>query len=131
MALLEVVAVRHHITTARGAVAKARSAPNEWHRGRAAREALTEVDTAEARLLKLLESARGLRWVCRRLMVELDGITGDVQALAASLKTSDAKVIDFPVRRLPATRRRRRRAENRPRVNNNLHLVTDDAPAAC
>jgi hypothetical protein len=129
--LQEWVAVAHHVAAALAAFGEAKSAPDQWHRDRAMGKVFVEIDTAEARLVRLIEREPGIRNRCRAKMVELDALTSRVRAWAATLRTEPAKVIDFPARQRCAPARPRRRAENRTRVNKNLHLVTDDAPAAC
>jgi hypothetical protein len=130
--LQEWVAVAHHVAAALAAFGEAKSAPDQWHRDRAIGRVFGEVDSAEARLVALIEDGEpGIRNRCRAKMVEIDALTSRVRAWASTLRTEPAKVIDFPARVVAPTPSRRRRAENRTRVNKNLHLVTDDAPAAC
>jgi len=131
LALKEMVAARHNVARALAAFAEAKGAPNEWHRNIAMQKVFAEIDAAEARLTDLIENVPGIRPECRRMMVKVDGIVGDVRAWAATLAVKPAKVIDFPVRRAPAKAARRSRAKNRPEVNPNLCSVSGDAPAAC
>lgn len=132
-ALLEFVAVRHHVAAALAAFAAARSAPTEGHRSLAIGHVFAEVDSAERRLVALIEAVPGIEVRCRREMVRVDGIAGDVRAWAATLDDRPAEVIDHPLRfRVSApVQRPRRQAKKRAQVNRNLRVVADDAPAAC
>jgi hypothetical protein len=132
ISLQELVAVAHHVAAALAAFGEAKSAPDQWHRDRAIGRVFGEVDSAEARLVALIEDGEpGIRNRCRAKMVELDALTSRVRAWAATLRTEPAKVIDFPVRVAAPTQRLRRTAEKRTRVNKKLRVATDDAPAAC
>lgn len=131
LSLWEWNAVRHHLAAAHAAFFEAKTAPNQWHRDRAMGKVFGEADSAEKRLGALIKAEPGIRQRCRAKLLEIDAFTSQVRAWAATIVRQPAKVIDFPVRQRPATKRSRRRAENRPRVNENLRLATDDAPAAC
>lgn len=132
VSLQEWVAVAHHVAAALAAFGEAKSAPDQWHRDRAVGRVFCEVDSAEARLVRLIEDGEpGIRNRCRAKMVEVDALTSRVRAWASTLRTEPAKVIDFPARAVAQAPRRRRRAEKRTRVNEKLRIATDDAPAAC
>lgn len=130
-ALLELVRVTHHVSKALAAFTAAKTAPNAWHRDRAMNEVFSEVDAAEARLVALIETQPGIRQLCRKKMVEVDGFVGQVHTWAATLQQRPAEVIHLVPRGSASPVLAPRRAERRPSVNENLLTATDDAPAAC
>jgi hypothetical protein len=135
-ALREYIAVRHHVSLALAALAEAKSAPDEWHRGKALRRAFVEIDAAEHRLVAAIEDGPGPAMVmhCRQEMCKVDALASDARLWAAAQRSQPAEVI-----RLPLTPRRARQraaarlvdAKNRSEVNPNLHAVANDAPTAC
>lgn len=131
IALREWVAVAHHMAKARAAFGEARTAPDAWHRDRAMGQTFTEIDAAEARLVALIETQPGIRMRCRRKMVEVDALAGQVHTWAATLQRQPAEVIHLAALDRSSAARAPRKADRRPSVNENLLIATDDAPAAC